>query len=657
MPVDEVMSQLEQGEQQLESARQTLIENTTALDQQESELNRQVDEANVQFADSQKTLDEGWQSYQEGIKELADNRRIIDEQLLDAQEELENAEAEILELEDGEWFVLDRESHYSYVDYGSAGDRMGAIAEVFPLFFFLVAALICLTTMTRMVDEQRSTIGTLKALGYSKSKIAVKYLCYAFLSSVGGSVVGVIVGFIVFPTVIYTAWNIMYELPSVQLQFIPSYALQASAAAILITLGATVAAVYKELMETPALLMRPKAPKNGKRVFLEKIPLIWKHLSFSKKVTVRNLIRYKKRFFMTVIGISGCTALLVAGFGIQDSIGDIVPTQYEEIQQYQVNVELDDDLNVVEREEVMNEISTLAHVSDVLEVAQYNGTVDVNGKEQSVTIAVPMDLSKFPEFVDLRTRNGHEPVSLSDEGGVITEKLAKDLGVGIGDTIEIENDDVLKQVRIVGITENYVGHYLYMSEVGYKATFNFSSKASNVFVKTDSTDDEVEDTLGSRLTEIDGVSSVSFNSCMAESFSDTIDSLGFVVVVLVISAALLAFVVLYNLTNVNISERIREIATIKVLGFYDKEVSSYVFRENLILSFIGALTGLVLGWALHQMIMNIAEMDSVMFGRVILTQSYALSVLITMFFSWSVAKVMHYKLKKIPMVESLKSVE
>lgn len=657
IPVDEVMSQLNAGEQQLANARTEIELNEAALDQNEKDLNVRIDEANKQFQDAQQTIDDGWKAYDEGVVEIAKNQRITDEQLLDAMEDLEKAEADILEIEDGEWFVLDRESHYSYMDYGSAADRMGATSEVFPLFFFLVAALICLTTMTRMVDEQRGTIGTLKALGYSKAKIAVKYLSYAFLSSVGGSIVGVLIGFAVFPTVIYTAWNIMYELPPVQLEFIPSFALQASVAATLITLGATIAAVYKELMETPSLLMRPKAPKNGKRVFIERIPLIWKHLSFSKKVTVRNLIRYKKRFFMTVIGISGCTALLVAGFGIQDSIGDIVPKQFEEIQNYQVNIEFEKDLNVVEKEEIMNEVQKFNHVVDIMEIAEYNGTIDVSGKEQSVTIVVPTDVDKFKEFVNLRTRRSHTPVEIKDDGAIISEKLANDLNVGIGDLIQCENDDIIKQIKIVGIVENYVGHYLYMSETGYKSTYGFTSKATNLFVKTDSTDDKAEENLGNHITKINGVSSVVFYSGTADSFSDTIKSLGFVVVVLVISAALLAFVVLYNLTNVNISERIREIATIKVLGFYDNEVSSYVFRENLILSFIGALCGLILGTLLHRLIMSMAELDSVMFGRTILLQSYVLSVVITMFFSWLVAKVMHHKLKGIPMVESLKSVE
>lgn len=657
IPVDEVMSQLNEGEQQLASARAEIELNEESLNQNEKDLNSQIDEANKQFQEAQQTIDDGWIAYDEGVDQIAKNRRIADEELLDAMEELEKAESDILEIEDGEWYVLDRESHYSYMDYGSAADRMGAISEVFPLFFFLVAALICLTTMTRMVDEQRGTIGTLKALGYSKAKIAVKYLSYAFLSSVGGSIVGVLIGFAVFPTVIYTAWNIMYELPPVQLEFIPSFALQASVAATLITLGATIAAVYKELMETPSLLMRPKAPKNGKRVFLERIPLIWKHLSFSKKVTVRNLIRYKKRFFMTVIGISGCTALLVAGFGIQDSIGDIVPKQFEEIQNYQVNIEFEKDLNVVEKEEIMNEVQKFNHVVDIMEIAEYNGTIDVSGKEQSVTIVVPTDVNKFKEFVNLRTRRSHTPVEIKDDGAVISEKLANDLNVGIGDIIQCENDDNIKQIKIVGIVENYVGHYLYMSEAGYKSTYGFTSKATNLFLKTDSTDDKAEENLGNHITKINGVSSVVFYSGTADSFSDTIKSLGFVVVVLVISAALLAFVVLYNLTNVNISERIREIATIKVLGFYDNEVSSYVFRENLILSFIGALCGLILGTLLHRLIMSMAELDSVMFGRTILLQSYVLSVVITMFFSWLVAKVMHHKLKGIPMVESLKSVE
>lgn len=653
-----IQGQLDEGQALLDGAKAQLETTEKTLKANEEALSQAQTTAKSEFASAKVVIDDGWKAYDSGLIELENSIKIMDEKFLDAREELEKAEEDILALEDGEWFVLDRESHYSYMDYGSAADRMAAIAKIFPLFFFLVAALICLTTMTRMVDEQRDTIGTLKALGYGKAMIAMKYLSYAFLSSIGGSILGVIIGFVIFPLVIYNAWNIMYELPAASLLFLPDLAFQAGAAAIAITMIATFMAVNKELVETPALLMRPKAPKNGKRIFLERIPLIWKHLSFSKKVTARNLFRYKKRFFMTVIGISGCTALLVAGFGIQDSIGDIVPKQFSEIQNYDMSIQYDDKLNVVEKEDVAKEIREIEEVSDLMEISQDNGTVTIKGKEQTVRILVPMDIDKFKEFTALRTRVGHTPVAILETGAVISEKMASDLGIKVGDTFKCMNsDDVTKEILVTGIVENYIEHYVYMSMDSYKATYGLTPKATNMIAKVDELDEKLENRLGTEINAIDNVASISFYRGVADQFNDMIKSLGIVVVVLIISAGLLAFVVLYNLTNVNISERVREIATIKVLGFYDNEVSTYVFRENLILSFIGSLCGLILGTGLHRLIMSLAELDSVMFGRSILLQSYVLSVAITMFFSWIVAKVMYYKLVKIPMVESLKSVE
>lgn len=654
----DVTEQFAEGERQLQAAAYEIEANEKLLDQSETALEIGIREADIKFAEAENKLILGEIEYHEGISLLEEEKKIAEESFNDAKEELEKAEADLQKIDDCEWFVLDRHSHYSYMDYGSAADRMAAIAKVFPLFFFLVAALICLTTMTRMVDEQREVIGTLKALGYSKHVIALKYISYAFISSLAGAVIGVCVGFVIFPLVVYNAWNIMYQLPSAQLMFLPGLAVQASLSSILITLIATFAAVYKSLIETPASLMRPKAPKNGKRIFLERITFFWKRLSFSKKVTARNLFRYKKRFFMTVIGISGCTALLVAGFGIQDSISDIVSKQYDEIQKYDIGVQLEDDLNIVEKEKVFKEVMENDKISDGMEIAHYNGEAEIAGKDQNVVIFVPMDMNKFAQFTDLRIRKNHEPVQLEELGAVISEKMAKDLGVTIGDTFTCTNaDEVEGEIRVTGIVENYIGHYIYMSAQSYLDVFGFTAKPTNLLLKVDNINDAIEDELGRELNQIDNVASLTFYRSSAESFAETINSLSIVVVVLVISAGLLAFVVLYNLTNVNISERIREIATIKVLGFYDNEVSTYVFRENLILSFIGALAGLLLGTGLHRLIMSLAELDSVMFGRTILPQSYLISVIITMLFSWLVAKVMHYKLIKIPMVESLKSVE
>lgn len=640
--------------EQLEAAITAQEESIASM---KEELNQQLASYEEQIAQGEEQVAQGRIDYENGVQELENNRRIAQEQLTDAQEQLDKAKSDIENMSEGEWIVLDRQSHYSYMDYGSSADRMDSIAKIFPLFFFLVAALICLTTMTRMVDEQRSVIGTFKALGYSKSAIALRYLSYAFISSVCGCVVGVLVGFAVFPTLITHLWNMMYTLPDAHFTFYWDLALMASASCIAIVLIATWFAVYKELRETPALLMRPKAPSNGKRIFLERVTFIWKRLSFTRKVTFRNLFRYKKRFFMTVIGISGCTALLVAGFGIQDSISGIVSNQYEELQKYQVSVLIDGDKNVVEKEEIINTINELDHVDETILIAQQSGSANIKNKDQSVDLIIVDDEEAYQDFHVLRDRRTHATVEMPESGVLVSEKMANDMGLKVGSTFRCTSDGTSVEFTVDGIFENYVGHIVIMNGDTYKNTFGLSAKPTQLLIRMDESNEENDSALGSALTGIDGIESIVFYRGSAESFENMISSLSIVVVVLVISAGLLAFVVLYNLTNVNISERVREIATLKVLGFYDREVSNYVFRENLLLSLIGSLAGLALGMGLHRLIMALAELDNVMFGRTIELKSYLISLIMTMFFSWIVARVMHYKLKKIPMVESLKSVE
>lgn len=627
------------------------------IDTLETEMNAQISEYEQQIASGEAQIQQGRAEYEKGVDEFEKNKKIAEEQLNDAQEKLDKAKSDIENMSEGEWIILDRHSHYSYMDYGSSADRMDSIAKIFPVFFFLVAALICLTTMTRMVDEQRSVIGTLKALGYTKGSIALRYLSYAFISSLCGCIVGGLVGFAVFPTIIVHLWNVMYTVPDAHFTFYWDLALLASISCILIVLAATWFAVSNELKETPALLMRPKAPSNGKRIFLERITFIWSRLTFTHKVTCRNIFRYKKRFCMTILGISGCTALLVAGYGIQDSISDIVSNQYEELQKYDASVTISDDLNIVEKEELVNEISQMDHVSDLILITQEGGSVNIKSKDQSVNLVVVDDEKKFEEFHVLRDRKSHAPVEIPKSGVVISEKMANDLGVKTGDVIRCNANNTNVEFTIQGVFENYVGHIIIMNSDEYKTRFGLSAKPTEIYIKLDDKQELIESQVGSAINDLDGCESIVFFSGTAESFTNMISSLSIIVVVLVISAGLLAFVVLYNLTNVNVSERIREIATLKVLGFYDKEVSNYVFRENILLSFIGAIAGLGLGTVLHRLIMSLAELDSVMFGRIIAVKSYLLGLVITMFFSWIVAKFMHYKLKKIPMVESLKSVE
>lgn len=657
--ISTVRGTLQEIQKQLDDVDNYSKELTTMLADAKQELKDKEALAKEQSASGKAQIKEGKQKLQEGQKELLRQKTLGEAQLELAKQKLDKAKAQLSNLPEPQWYVLDRHKQYAYMDYGSVADRMDGIAKVFPLFFFLVAALVCLTTMTRMVDEQRGNIGTMKALGYSQGAIALKYIVYAFVAGVAGSILGCSLGMYIFPLVIFNAWNLMYNLPPLSFVLQPALMFGASALVIGVTILAAFAAVYKELMEVPSQLMRPKAPKEGKKIFLERIPFLWSSFSFTQKVTARNIFRYKKRFFMTVIGIAGCSALLVAGFGIQDSISDIVSKQYEEIFQYDAVITLDDGATILEKEDVIDSMKEDTRFKEVLGVTQKPVTITSDsGEDSAVTVVSPGDIAEFSDFTSLRHRGSKELLPLDDDGALISEKLAMNLGVKKGDVISLKDaDGISYDVKINDIVENYVGHYIYMSPIYYKEVFKERQSNNAVYTKLASNDEKVENELAQEWMGKDHVSSVSIYSGMAETFQDTLDSLGFVVVVLVIAAGLLAFVVLYNLTNVNISERIREIATIKVLGFYDKEVSAYVYRENIILTIIGALAGLLLGIGLHHLIMGLAEMENVMFGRNIDGISFVVSFFITMLFACIVNLVMYRKLKNVAMVESLKSVE
>ena len=646
------LAQLQNGKVQLEQNRKT-IEETLAT-------------TPLILAQKQAEIDTNAQSLIDGKTQLNHAKQQLEEKRIEGQEKLDdalkkinNAKADIEAIKKPTWYVLDRESHYSYVDYGSAADRMGAIATVFPVFFFLVAALVCLTSMTRMVDEQRQQIGTLKALGYAKMNIAMKYITYAASASVLGGIFGSLVGMSIFPMIIYNAWNIMYTLPEgISFLWQPELALIAIALASLTTIIATLFACYQELSETPSLLMRPKPPKNGKTIILERIKFLWKHLSFTQKVTARNIFRYKKRFFMTVIGISGCTALIVSGFGIRDSIAQIVTKQFNQIYKYDVSLTLKANTSNIEIDSLLKQIHEDKNVSEAMAIPIYHGFYKEGKEEKGVDLYVLKDDAQTRSFYTLKNRQSAATLQLQNDGILLSEKLSNDLGLGPNDTIKIDNGDgKVKALKINGIVENYVGHNIYITPTYYKQIYHEDAKDSAIVANLKDSTTTQENLFGTTYMENDHVSSITFFSGLADSFDKTIASLITVVIVLIISAGLLAFVVLYNLTTVNISERTREIATIKVLGFYDKEVSSYVYKENILLTIIGSFCGLLLGIALHSMIMDIAEMDNVMFGRNIEPLSFITSFLITIVFSIFVNLVMYNKLKKIPMVESLKSIE
>lgn len=652
--LEAILPQIQSGIEQIQAGVAKKAELQSQLNQllnAKNELNNayvSLINGQAQYEDGISKIEDAKNELNKSIEQLTLSKAEFNIQKHDALRELSDAQLEIDKME-GKWIVLDRNSHYSYRDYGACADRMDGIAKVFPVFFFLVAALVCMTTMTRMVDEQRNEMGTLKALGYSKLQIASKYIIYALIASILGSILGCSLGMYLFPTVIFNAWNTLYNIDQIKFSFQPGLILLASGSVTGITLLATLYSIYSELIEMPSQLMRPKAAKAGKKILLERISFIWKRLSFLQKVTARNIFRYKKRFFMTIIGIAGCSALLVAGFGINDSISDIVNQQYNVIYHYDATVS-------AKTSEITSQIKSLKGVKDVYEEDHLAVTTKIENKDISTTVHIISNDKKFKDFCTLF--NGNKEFDLDDSSVLISQKMATKLNKKAGDTIKIKdaNNKVIK-AKIKGVFTNYVGHHIYASESLYKS-WNTSAKTTHIYlIKSKKTTKKFERNLGNKIMNIDGVQSVTFYSSLQKNFKDMIKSISYIVVVLVISAACLAFVVLYNLSNVNISERKREIATIKVLGFTRKEVDAYINRETILLTILGSLIGLGIGIGLHHLIMNLAEMDDIMFGRTINSISYVISFVMTIGFNAIINLCMHKKLNNIQMVESLKAVE
>ena len=652
--LEAILPQIQSGIEQIQAGVAKKAELQSQLNQllnAKNELNNayvSLINGRAQYEDGVSKIEDAKNELNKSIEQLTLSKAEFNIQKHDALRELSDAQLEIDKME-GKWIVLDRNSHYSYRDYGACADRMDGIAKVFPVFFFLVAALVCMTTMTRMVDEQRNEMGTLKALGYSKLQIASKYIIYALIASILGSILGCSLGMYLFPTVIFNAWNTLYNIDQIKFLFQPGLILLASGSVTGITLLATLYSIYSELIEMPSQLMRPKAAKAGKKILLERITFIWKRLSFLQKVTARNIFRYKKRFFMTIIGIAGCSALLVAGFGINDSISDIVNQQYNVIYHYDATVS-------AKTSEITSQIKSLKGVKDVYEEDHLAVTTKIENKDISTTVHIISNDKKFKDFCTLF--NGNNEFDLDDSSVLISQKMATKLNKKAGDTIKIKdaNNKVIK-AKIKGVFTNYVGHHIYASESLYKS-WNTNAKTTHIYlIKSKKTTKKFERNLGNKIMNIDGVQSVTFYSSLQKNFKDMIKSISYIVVVLVISAACLAFVVLYNLSNVNISERKREIATIKVLGFTRKEVDAYINRETILLTILGSLIGLGIGIGLHHLIMNLAEMDDIMFGRTINSISYVISFVMTIGFNAIINLCMHKKLNNIQMVESLKAVE
>ncbi|WP_418415182.1 FtsX-like permease family protein [Blautia sp.] len=660
--LEEKQAQLNAGQAEIQTNTEKLTSSQAELDENEQKLldgEKEIRENEQKLKDAKKDLEDAKKKLSDGKKEYQDGKKEADDKIAEARQKIEDAQKEVDDIETPEWIISDRNDLPEYSDFGDNAERLKNIGKVFPMIFFLVAALISLTTMTRMVEEQRTQIGTMKALGYGKASIASKYLSYAFLATVGGSIAGVLFGEKVLPFIIIQAYGIMYWNigDHMQLDYELQYALIASGAAVICTMGATLFSCAKTLAETPASLMRPPAPKEGKRILIERISFIWKHLSFSWKSSMRNLFRYKKRLFMTIFGIAGSMGLMLVGFGLYDSIMDIAILQYDQIQHYDAMVINDEDATDSQEKDLLKFLDGNSEIDHYTRVQLTKMTAPKEKGSVSIYVYVPENTENFKEDVTLRDRKSHEQYELTDDGAVICEKTASLIGVKAGDKITLEKDNRKYKVKITAVTENYMGHYVYMTPPCYEKTFGEKPEySSTVYTMKEDAESDLE-TLGNAILKYPAALSISYTSSTAGQVERMLGSLGAVIWVLIISAGMLAFVVLYNLNNINITERQRELATLKVLGFYDGEVSQYVFRENILLSFIGILAGAVFGILLHRYVITTVEVDAVMFGRNIKPISFVYSGIITFGFSMFVNMVMHFKLKKINMVESLKSVE
>lgn len=678
-----VIPQLEGGISQIDE--QTAGLSAAYFDDAQAELDAQRASAAQQLADAQSQLDaaaaqlqsgrdqlaqgridyqDGVAEYESGLAEYERNYEDAQRQFAEAEEQLADAQRQIDEIEDPQFYVLDRSKLIGAESFESDANRIDQIAQVFPFIFFLVAALVSLTTMTRMVEEERVLIGTHKALGYGKARITSKYLIYALAASGTGSLIGIATLTQFLPYFIMNAYSIVYAVPQRPTPIDPGLAVLSAGLSIGITLIATWAAAASTLRESPAALMQPRAPKAGKRILLERIPVIWRRFSFSWKVTARNIFRYKQRFFMAIIGIAGCTALLLTGLGLQNAINDIIDKQFYQLYRYSMVVRVDDEVTAAREavDDVLDGDASAVESYEWLHTANVLA-VEEGAKDQRLELVVPEDPAKAGDYVLMRERIGHAPLSLSDDGVIVSEKLAHELGLGVGDEIDIYREDDIGNATgdavslpIAGIMENYVSQYLFISPALYEEAFGNPPAWDTVYAKTTG-DEDVRARLSAELLETPGVKTVGYNDEQIDSYRTMLTSVDSVVVVLIVAAAALAFVVLYNLTNINIAERAREIATLKVLGFTRKEVNAYIFRETMILSVIGAAVGLVLGIFLEAFVVQTAEVDQVMFGREIHALSFVIAFALTLVFTVLVMLAMRGKLRRIDMVESLKSNE
>lgn len=647
------------GQSQINNGYSQLNSSKVQLEKEKNETNKKFADAEKEIADGKKKIKDGKKELENGEKELNEKKEEFNTKIADAENKLIDAREKLNDIENAKWYIFDRYDNLGFNSFSQDCDNIKKIGDVFPIVFFLIAILISLTTMTRMVEEERVQIGTLKALGYNKLQIMSKYIIYSLLASIIGGFLGAVFGLNFFPYVIISMYQMMYDITDLVIEFNMYYTFLGVGLISICIVGATIYTASRELKSTPSELMRPKSPKPGKRVLLEKIPFIWNRLSFTQKVTVRNMFRYKKKFLMTVIGICGCTALIVAGFGLKDSISGIMDFQYVDIYDYDMMIALKSTLTENEKISLIENLENKEQIDKCTIAHMFAEDVKHMDLKEESQIMVIKDTETIDKIVRLKELKNGNKLSLSDEGVVITDKLAQLLNVKIGDEITItSSDDEDVNVKVLGITEHYISHYVYMTDNLYKKLYNEVPETNVIFTKySERLSEEKENILSEELLLNSKIASITLTSYLMKTMDETLSAMNFVVYVLIISAGLLAFIVLYNLSNVNISERIRELATIKVLGFYDKEVYDYITREIILLTAIGILFGLVFGYVLNSFILGTCEIGILRFKKTVLPQSYVYATIITIIFTSIINFITYFSLKKIDMIESLKSVE
>ena len=684
--LDQGRADYESGKQQLSAGYRDLRDGKKELDKAKKELDeapQKLADARKELADARKELDDGWKEYydgeekyadgekeladayreltdgekdyREGLREYEDGKAEADEKIADAEEKIADARRKVADIESCEWYLFSRSYNPGYTGYGQDAERMANLASVFPVIFFLVAALVCLTTMTRMVEEQRVQIGSLKAMGYSGLAISRKYLLYGLLPSLTGGVFGLVIGYILFPKMIFTAYQIMYQMPNIELRAYGGISAYSLLAAVACTTLATLWACLATLRETPASLMRPRTPKAGKRVFLEYIKPLWRKMSFTHKVTARNLFRYQKRFWMTVIGIGGCTALIIAGFGMRSSLLFTMSRQYDDLFHYSAQVTLSDNALSTERQAVEDFLAGDERIVSYVPCEASSATVVTPSYSTTAYVEV-MASDEIGKVVDLFDYKSGDPITMGDEGVYIDQKLSELLKVSVGDTFFLDGD-VRGDVTVAGIYEHYTGHFIYMTPGYYENALHADGEPNAYLLNFTSDDTDTCNAIFEKLLDMSGVATTSRMRDTQDTYMHSMERVDFVVVIIILAAAALAMVVLFNLSNINITERQRELATIKLLGFYDREVSAYVYRENIVLTVFGILIGCFMGHWLHIYLVRSTEIDLMMFGRQTKATAYLYAAILTTIFSFLVNVLAHFRMKKIDMVESLKSAE